>query len=66
MFLHCLNHWRLETPAVRKAAPKNEENAAERTTPDDADNYKVSIVFSCHVLSCSFPTYAGSFPFLGV
>ena len=48
MFLHCLNHWRLETPAVRKAAPKvekNEDGASDRTTPqpppDDSSAYKV-------------------------
>ena len=48
MFLHCLNHWRLETPALRKASPKtekNEDGAVDRaplhTPPDDVTTYKV-------------------------
>ena len=44
MFLHCLNHWRMETPSVRKAAPKTEDGAAERAQLDDNGDYKVSFV----------------------
>ena len=32
MFLHCLNHWRLETPSARRA----------HTTPEESSAYKVN------------------------
>lgn len=65
MFLHCLNHWRLETPAVRKAAPKvekNEDGASDRTTPqpppDDSSAYKVN--YTRWLCYCHVPTFCDS------
>ena len=42
MFLHCLNHWRLETPTTRRAAHKNEDGSADKVSLEDIENYKVS------------------------
>ena len=31
MFLHCLNHWKLETPTARKQLAQNEEFSVYKT-----------------------------------
>ena len=38
MFLHCVNHWKLETPAARK----------QHVQADDVSVYKVSVFTSSH------------------
>jgi len=65
MFLHCLNHWRLETPAVRKAAPKpekSEDGASDKSAlqppPDDTSAYKVN--YTRWLCYCHVPTFCDS------
>jgi len=50
MFLHCLNHWKLETPSTRKATMSQEELSAYKV------NYTRWLCF-CHV-----PAFCDSLP----
>lgn len=50
MFLHCLNHWKLETPSVRKAHSPN----------DDVSAYKVN--YTRWLCYCHVPAFCDSLP----
>jgi histone acetyltransferase len=72
MFLHCLNHWRLETPVQRKTAQQNlpkietksgdESNGGSEKTfvtpPDDLTTYKVN--YTRWLCYCHVPTFCDS------
>ncbi|XP_074659125.1 histone acetyltransferase KAT2A-like isoform X2 [Tubulanus polymorphus] len=49
MFLHCLNHWKLETPSARK-----------QQQTDDASTYKVN--YTRWVCYCHVPTFCDGLP----
>lgn len=50
MFLHCLNHWKLETPTARKQV----------MTPDDISAYKVN--YTRWLCYCHVPAFCDSLP----
>ncbi|XP_072037931.1 histone acetyltransferase KAT2A-like isoform X2 [Amphiura filiformis] len=50
MFLHCLNHWKLETPTVRK----------QRAQTDDVAAYKVN--YTRWLCYCHVPAFCDSLP----
>ncbi|XP_078660310.1 histone acetyltransferase KAT2A-like [Branchiostoma floridae x Branchiostoma belcheri] len=50
MFLHCLNHWKLETPTARK----------QRAQTDDVSQYKVN--YTRWLCYCHVPTFCDSLP----
>uniref|UniRef100_T1JCV1 histone acetyltransferase n=1 Tax=Strigamia maritima TaxID=126957 RepID=T1JCV1_STRMM len=50
MFLHCLNHWKLETPSVRKQHSPN----------DDGSTYKVN--YTRWLCYCHVPAFCDSLP----
>ncbi|XP_077978636.1 histone acetyltransferase KAT2A-like [Glandiceps talaboti] len=50
MFLHCLNHWKLETPTVRK----------QRSQSDDVSQYKVN--YTRWLCYCHVPAFCDSLP----
>ena len=50
MFLHCLNHWKLETPTARK----------QTMTSDDISAYKVN--YTRWLCYCHVPAFCDSLP----
>lgn len=50
MFLHCLNHWKLETPTIRQ----------QHAGPDDISTYKVN--YTRWLCYCHVPAFCDSLP----
>lgn len=53
MFLHCLNHWKLETPTVKKQHSQGEDLAAYKVnyTRSGYKHHKLAFLLSC-LLDC--------------